>query len=222
MARRWILINAASVAKRTPEKFWHPSRRLLARLRRSTEVQLRIVEYDDDRGADLWDNEPIWVRLTKVSPRGCVGRVTVSEIEAQSFRVGDVIRFTKERIFDLWEAGKNGAPMPNRGKARFVKGKDVIVGLTYLNHDGSVRQRLQFYGTIEVASAAQGIRIRRRGLGDLFTLPPDFRSLQPARPGTYTLKSTGETIDDPTLESTWTIQEPSRVVAKVTRGRDDQ
>jgi len=68
---KYILINAASVTRHNPGKFWHPSRSILARLRRSTEVQLRIVAYDEKEGADLWDNEAIWVRLTGVGPKEC-------------------------------------------------------------------------------------------------------------------------------------------------------
>jgi hypothetical protein len=206
---RRILINAASVARHNPGKFWHPSRAILARLRRSTEVQLRVVEYDEKEGADLWENEPIWVGLTSVGPRGCIGRITVSGIDADDFRVGDVVRFTKDRIFDVWELGKKGELLPNRGKAGFVRGKDVIVGLTYLNPDGRLRERVQFHGFVEVANTTKGIGIRRANHDDLFTLPPDFRSLQPARPGTYRLKSTGEVVEDPALECTWTIKAPS-------------
>lgn len=217
MGSRWILLNAANIAKRNPNKFWHPSRSLLARLRRSTEVQLRVVEYDDKEGAELWDNVPIWIRLTKVTSGECTGHVTISEIPAEGFRVGDEIRFTKDRIFDLWETRRNGAPLPNRGKARFVRGKDVIVGLTYLNHDGRLRQQIQFHGTIEAVGLARGIRIRRSKYGDTFTLPPDFRSLQPAPPGTYTLRSTGDVVEDPALEATWTITEPP--ASRQARGR---
>ena len=104
--------------------------------------------------------------------------------------------------------GKKGELLPNRGKARFIRGKDVIVGLTYLKSDGRVRERVQFHGTIEVANMTKGIGIRRVGHDELFTLPPDFRSVQPARPGTYRLKSTGQVIEDPALECTWTITVP--------------
>ena len=207
MSRR-IVINAESVAKRDPAKFWHPSPSLLRRLRTRTEVQLRVVKYDDVKGADLWDNEPIWVRLTGVRSSECVGTITISEVRAKGFRVGDEIRFSKDRIFDLWEVGPRGMQMPNRGKARFIRGKDVIVGLTYLNPDKSVKSRLQFHGTIEVAGAKRGIGIRRKGHLGLFTLPPDLRSVQPARPGSYRLKTSGEVIEDPTFECTWTITAP--------------
>ena len=181
---RYILINAASVASHNPGKFWHPSRATLARLRKSVEVQLRVVAYDEKEGADLWDNEAIWVRLTRVGPQVCVGRITISGIDADDFRVGRELRFNKDRIFDVWEVGKKGELLPNRGKARFIRGKDVIVGLTYLKSDGRVRERVQFHGTIEVANMTKGIGIRRVGHDELFTLPPDFRSVQPARPGT--------------------------------------
>lgn len=204
----YILINAASVSRHNPGKFWHPSRGILARLGKAAEVQLRIVAYDEKDGADLWDNEAIWVRLTGVGPKQCVGRITVSAVDADGFRQGDKIGFSKDRIFDVWELGAKGELMPNRGKARFIRGKDVIVGLTYLKSDGSLRERVQFHGMIEVANTAKGIGIRRTGHDELFTLPPDFRSVQPARPGTYRLRSTGEVVEDPALECTWTIKAP--------------
>ena len=207
---KYILINAASVTRHNPGKFWHPSRSILARLRRSTEVQLRIVAYDEKEGADLWDNEAIWVRLTGVGPKDCVGTITISAVDAAGFQAGNKIRFSKDRIFDVWEVGTKGELLPNRGKARFIRGKDVIVGLTYLKSDGTLRERLQFHGTIEVANTTTGIGIRRAGHDELFTLPPDFRSVQPARPGTYRLKTTGEVVEDPALECTWTIKAPKR------------
>jgi len=204
----YILINAASVASHNPGKFWHPSRAILARLQESVEVQLRVVAYDKKKGADLWDNEAIWVRLTRADSKECVGQITISGVDADGFRVGDEIRFSKDRIFDVWEVGEKGELLPNRGKARFIRGKDVIVGLTYLSSDGKLQERMQFHGTIEIANTAKGIGIRRVGHDDLFTLPPDFRSVQPARPGTYRLKSTGEVVEDPVLECTWTITAP--------------
>src|SRR5260370_41597886 len=205
-----MLINAASVTRHNPGKFWHPSRSILARLRRSTEVQLRIVAYDEKEGADLWDNEAIWVRLTRVGTKDCVGISTISEVDAVGVEGGNKIRFSRDRIFDVWEVGTKGELLPNRGKARFIQGKDVIVALTYLKSDGTLRERLQFHGTIEVANTTKGIGIRRVGHDELFTLPPDFRSVQPARPGTYRLKTTGEVVEDPALECTWTIKTPRR------------
>ena len=207
---RRILINAASAARHNPGKFWHPSGAILARLRRSTEVQLRVVEYDEKEGANLWDNKPIWVVLTRIGRSEFVGRITVSAIDADGYRPGDSIRFTKDRIFDVWELGKKGELLPNRGKAGFVRGKDVIVGLTYLNPDGRLRERVQFHGIVEVANTTKGIGIRRADREDLFMLPPDFRSVQPARPGTYRFESTGEVVEDPALECTWTIKAPAR------------
>jgi hypothetical protein len=211
---KYIVISAASVAGHNPGKFWHPSRAILARLRKSTEIQLRAVAYDEKEGADLWDNEAIWVSLTRVGPKECVGRITISQVDADGFRVGQEIHFGKDRIFDVCEVGQKGELLPNRGKARFIRGKDVIVGLTYLNSDGSVRERTQFHGLIEVADMTRGIGIRPAGHDELFTLPPDFRSVQPARPGTYRLKSTGEVIEDPALECTWTIQAPKGQIGR--------
>jgi hypothetical protein len=42
------------------------------------------------------------------------------------------------------------------------------------------------------------------------TLPPDLRALQAAKPGQYQLRSTGETIENPDLTTSWTMTEASK------------
>jgi hypothetical protein len=170
---------------------------------------LRVAEYDEQEGADLWDGHPVWVRLTKVGPKTWTGELTISEIDTEGFRKGDIIRFEPDHVFDLFEVDTRGLPLANRSKAAFIRGKDVLLGLTYLNADGSVNWREQLHGTIEVANNARGIGIRLPGRPDLFTLPPDLRSIQPAAPGTYRLKTTREVIEDPTFVCTWTITAPA-------------
>jgi hypothetical protein len=164
--------------------------------------------YDDKTGADLWDNEPVWVRLKSVRPGSWTGVVTISEIKAKGFRTGDTIQFTPDRVFDVHETRKDGIPLANRSKAAFVRGKDVLVGLTYLNEDGSLNRRSQLHGTIEVVSNRMGIGIRVPRRRALFTLPPDLRSIQPAAPGIYRLKETGKRVENPTFVCTWTIHSP--------------
>jgi hypothetical protein len=71
-----------------------------------------------------------------------------------------------------------------------------MVGITYLNSGGEPVRKQQVHGEIVAANPAEGIVIRR---GDQSTLnmPPDLDRLEPAAPGTYTLKETGEMVVDP-------------------------
>lgn len=161
--------------------------------------------YHEETGADLWDSETIWVRLTRVGAKSWTGLITISGIRAKGFRKGNVIRFEPDHVFDVNEVDRRGMPVANRSKAAFIRGKDVLIGLTYLNSDRSVNHRAQLHGTIEVANSSQGIEIRVPGRAEMFTLPPDLRPIQPARPGTYRLKSVRKEVEDPTFICTWTI-----------------
>ena len=203
--KRWILLNAPSAAKHEPVRFWRPTPSVLKALRAGDEVQLRGAEYDDDKGAEFWDNVPFWVGLQTVASGQCRGRVRSSSIDSNGFREGDEMAFGRDRIFDVWNPDAAPNQQPNRAKARFIRGKDIVVGLTYLRPDGSVSHRVQFHGTILIAGFARGIVIRRDDNGDFFTLPPDLRAIQPARPGTYRLKNSGQEVTDPIFESSWTV-----------------
>jgi hypothetical protein len=169
---------------------------------------VRVLVYDDKTGADLWENKPVWIRLKSVGSGSWTGVVTISEIKAKGFRKGDSIQFTPDRVFDVYETSKDGLPLANRGKAAFIRGKDVLVGITYLNGDGTLNRRAQLHGKIEVVSNRSGIGIRVPGRRALFTLPPDLRSIQPAAPGIYRLKETGKRVENPTFVCMWTIKSP--------------
>ena len=43
------------------------------------------------------------------------------------------------------------------------------------------------------------------GSDETYTLPPDLRNYEPAAPGEYRLRSTGEVVADPDFISNWTI-----------------
>jgi hypothetical protein len=201
----WILLNAPDAAQHHPGRFWRLTPAVLKSLRPGFEVQLRAIEHDEVEGAHFWDNIPIWVRLHKVTTDECRGEVTSSSIEVEGFRRGDAIAFGMDRIFDVWDPDAAPREQPNRVKARFLRGKDIVVGLTYLKRDGRVDHRSQFHGTIVIAGFARGVVISRDDARDFFTLPPDLRSIQPARPGIYRLKPSGHKVEDPLFESTWTI-----------------
>lgn len=83
-------------------------------------------------------------------------------------------------------------------------GKLVLVGITR-EEAGSATQD-QFFGTIDKAEA-HGIELILGGsrAGDRYRLPPDPRAFFPAQPGSYRLRSTGETLENPDFTTTWTF-----------------
>ena len=89
-------------------------------------------------------------------------------------------------------------------------GKYLLIGLTYCDHNGVAVEQQQLHGTIISAGSKDGFAIRLRGPkdGEVFRLPPHLVAFQDASPGEYRLRSTGETIVDPDLVSTWMINRP--------------
>ena len=88
-------------------------------------------------------------------------------------------------------------------------GRRIIVGITHEDHLRRALGEEQYHGRIVRANAQEGIVIRTPG-GDEKTLPPDLRSVLAAKPGGYKLRSTGETIDDAELTTTWIRIAPER------------
>jgi hypothetical protein len=86
-------------------------------------------------------------------------------------------------------------------------GKHLLVGLTYVDHNDSVTHQVQLHGTI-TRITEEGIFFEQANGEGEFSLPPDVESLKPARPGKYTLRSTGEVVVDPDYVSSWTINAP--------------
>ena len=88
-------------------------------------------------------------------------------------------------------------------------GKYILVGLTYVDHEGNQTHRVQLHGVIEKA-APDGITISLRGAraGQSWNMPPDLRAVSAAGPGIYTLHDTGESVENPDLLAAWTIHEP--------------
>ena len=88
-------------------------------------------------------------------------------------------------------------------------GSLVLVGITYEDPAGPRQE--QFYGVVEAADPERGITLLLSGSrdGDRYYLPPDLRAFEPAPPGSYRLRSTGEVVLDPDFTSSWTINPPS-------------
>src|SRR5688572_32819086 len=91
--------------------------------------------------------------------------------------------------------------------ARFI-GKHALVGLTYLNADDTLRKQVQVHGHITAVDETM-ITMRLDGSDEEFTLPPDLESFEPAQPGEYRLRTTGEVVVNPDLLASWTIRAPA-------------
>lgn len=80
-------------------------------------------------------------------------------------------------------------------------GKVLLVGITYTDKDGNVKERKQFWGTVTKADKKK-ILIEQKN-GEILSLPPDLSAIKPAPKGEYRLHSTGEVVVDPDFLSTW-------------------
>lgn len=82
-----------------------------------------------------------------------------------------------------------------------IIGKILLVGITYEDKDGNVKERKQFWGTVTAADKKK-ILIEQKN-GEIFSLPPDLSAIKPAPEGEYRLHSTGEVVVNPDFLSTW-------------------
>jgi hypothetical protein len=108
-------------------------------------------------------------------------------------------------------------------RGRELVGKTVLLGLTFATAEGEVIDQLQRHGVVEHADPEEGIGVRLVGPGqvwngELYVLPPDLRPFSQAAPGSYSLRSTGETIVDPDFTSTWEIRSPRKEDDKPDQG----
>jgi hypothetical protein len=103
-------------------------------------------------------------------------------------------------------------PLPwDQEEADWLRGKSVLVGITWLEPDNkTVKAQGQYHGRIVAADKQNGFKIECEGTwaGQTMGLPPDLRAFRPAKPGEYKLQSTGEVVTDPDVLATWTITSP--------------
>jgi hypothetical protein len=112
--------------------------------------------------------------------------------------------------FAFWKAPEGACPEWDQETADDFVGQRVLVGITYVGPDGKVtKPQAQYHGRIVRVDKTAGIEIACEGarVGKTMTLPPVLSALHLAKPGQYRLRSTGETVDDPDLTSTWTVNE---------------
>jgi hypothetical protein len=65
-----------------------------------------------------------------------------------------------------------------------------------VKRSGELVEQKQLHGIVEQISKEAGLVLRLPD-GSAYRLPPDFRGIQQAPPGTYRLRSTGEEVHDP-------------------------
>ena len=104
-------------------------------------------------------------------------------------------------------------PAWDQDEADGLVGLMVLAGITYLAPDGeTVTSQVQCWGRI-VSATPEGITVACEGktwTGQAMTLPPHLPAFQAANPGRYTLRSTGETIEDPDLTTSWTMTDAAK------------
>ena len=88
-------------------------------------------------------------------------------------------------------------------------GTDVLVGVTMVDYAGKVQERRQFHGQVVQASAADGVTLVDSD-GEEHWLPFDPAAYEPAEPGEYELRSTGQIVVDPTWLTKWIVSPPKR------------
>jgi hypothetical protein len=93
--------------------------------------------------------------------------------------------------------------------AQALIGKYVVVGVTYTGERDEFIDQKQFHGRVVRANAGEGVVIVQAS-GEEMKLPPFLRAFEPAKPGEYRLRSTGEVITDPDYTCTWSVKRPSR------------
>jgi hypothetical protein len=84
-------------------------------------------------------------------------------------------------------------------------GKKLLVGITYLGTEDHPAHTIEFAGI--VTSVVPLVTIER-DKGEPFTLPPEPDAFNPAHPGDYRLRSSGEVVVDPDFVTTWTVSPP--------------
>jgi hypothetical protein len=70
---------------------------------------------------------------------------------------------------------------------------------------GDIESRYEFAGRVLAVSPLVSIE---RASEEPVTLPPDPEAYSRARPGEYSLASTGEVVVDPDYPTVWTVESP--------------
>lgn len=110
---------------------------------------------------------------------------------------------------DRWEKVGEGDEDWDHSIAARLEGTTVLVGLTHQKAAGEWRE--QFFGTVMEVDPGRGITLRLEGKrrGEIVRLPPLLDAFEPAEPGIYQLRDTGEEVTDPDYTAAWTVTPPA-------------
>lgn len=87
-----------------------------------------------------------------------------------------------------------------------LKGRRLLVGITYLDDEGQITSTQQFCG--RVLDVGDGVVVvERPGEREPAVLPADAAAYEPAAEGAYRLQNTGEIVIDPDYVTTWHVRE---------------
>jgi hypothetical protein len=107
----------------------------------------------------------------------------------------------------------NSPPQWDQDEADGLVGQLVLARITYVAADGkTVTSQVQCWGRI-VSAKPEGIAFVCEGKlwsGQTVTLPPHLSAFQSTGHGTYRLRSTGETVENPDLTTSWRITNASK------------
>jgi hypothetical protein len=105
------------------------------------------------------------------------------------------------------DAGLDGPPrrlLRGTRQLAYLVGKRLLVGVTYVDPDGTVLGRDQFCGTVlEVVDGV--VVVERPGEDEPAVLPAEHTAYERAPRGTYTLTRSGESVINPDMMTTWTV-----------------
>jgi len=103
----------------------------------------------------------------------------------------------------------SGEPDPSFDQdfAEGFVGKYILVGITHVTHEDEFIAQEQLHGRI-ISASPEGIDIELSGVneGKQWRMPPMFEELEPATPGIYQLRSTGESVDNPDFTFSVTVR----------------
>ena len=98
-------------------------------------------------------------------------------------------------------------PWDDEQAAKLV-GARVLIGLTRTRADGSDLE--QMFGRVRSVSADDGFEVELEGVraGETYWLPPHLDAFEPAAPGEYRLRSSGEVVVNPDYITSWVVEAP--------------
>lgn len=85
-------------------------------------------------------------------------------------------------------------------------GKTLLVGLTYESSQGMITEQTEYYGTV-IGIENDCVVVRPEGQEQCSVLPPLLDAYEKSIPGTYTLRSTGQTVKDPDYTCMFIVKE---------------